>query len=162
MGSTMKNRRRMRALAVLLALSTSTAWAAGFWMPFSATPVKGTTGGKSGLFVIPSFEVGSSPAPTPSFVTTAEPTLLGATFAIVGTLTNPTSVTPALLIYSAKGADGNQHLYGLNLANPTNSKTPPTPVQISNLSVPTTKAICAAGQAQSNLLTPSTLSVVIM
>lgn len=159
----MKNRWRMRVLVVILALGVSATSGAssGFWMPFSATPVKGTTGGKSGLFVIPSFEVGSTPAPTPSFITTAEPTLLGATFAIVGTLTNPTSVTPALLIYSAKGTDGNQHLYGLNLANPTNSKTPPTPVQITNLSVPTTKAICAAGQAQSNLTVPSTLSVVI-
>jgi hypothetical protein len=66
-------------------------------MPFSATPVMGTAGGKTGLFVVPSYAVGSSPAPTPSFVTTAEPTFLGATFALVGTLTNPTYVTPALL-----------------------------------------------------------------
>jgi hypothetical protein len=128
-------------------------------MPFSAMPVTAT--GKSGLFVIPSYAVGSSPAPTPSFVTTAEPTLLGATFAIVGTLTNPTYVTPALLVYSAKGTDGKLHLYGLNLANPSNSSTPPKPVQITNLAVPTTKAICAAGQSQSNLTVPTTLSVVI-
>jgi hypothetical protein len=156
----MKNRRRMRALAIILALGTSMAWASpGFWMPFSATPA--TTGGKSGLFVIPSFAVGSSPAPTPSFITTAKPTLLGATFTLVGTFTAPTSVTPALLIYSAKGADGNLHLYGLNLTNPTNSSTPPKPVQITNLSVKAPNVICAAGQSQSNLTVPTTLSVVI-
>ena len=157
-GSNMKNRRRMRALAIILALGTSVAWASpGFWMPFSATPA--TTGGKAGLLVVPSFAVGSSPAPTPSFITTAEPTLLGATFTLVGTFTAPTSVTPALLIYSAKGADGNLHLYGLNLTNPTNSSTPPKPVQITNLSVKAPNVICAAGQSQSNLT--STLSVVI-
>ena len=156
------NRWRIRALAAILALGTSVAWASpGFWMPFSATPVTGTTGGKSGLFVIPSFAVGSSPAPTPSFITTAEPTLLGATFTLVGTFTAPTSVTPALLIYSAKGADGNLHLYGLDLTNPTNSSTPPKPVQITNLSVKAPNVICAAGQSQSNLTVPSTLSVVI-
>jgi hypothetical protein len=161
-GSNMKNRRRMRALSIILALGTSVTWASpGFWMPFSATPVMGTTGGTSGLFVIPSFAVGSSPAPKPSFITTAEPTLLGATFTLVGTFTAPTSVTPALLIYSAKGADGNLHLYGLNLTNPTNSSTPPKPVQITNLSVKAPNVICAAGQSQSNLTVPSTLSVVI-
>jgi hypothetical protein len=105
--------------------------------------------------------VGSSPAPTPSFVTTAEPTLLGGAFAIVGTLTNPTYATPALLVYSAEGTDGKLHVYGLNLANPSNSSTPPKPVQITNLAVPTTQAICAAGQSQSNLTVPTTLSVVI-
>ena len=158
----MKNRCRMRALVIFLALGTSVTWASpGFWMPFSATPVTGKTGGKSGLLVIPSYAVGSSPAPTPSFVTTAEPTLLGATFTLVGTFTAPTSVTPALIIYSAKGADGNLHLYGLNLANPANSSTPPKPVQITNLSVKAPNVICAAGQSQSNLTVPSTLSVVI-
>jgi hypothetical protein len=151
----MKNRWRLRALAIFLALGTSTTWAAGFWMPFSAKPVGAT--GKSGLYVIPSSAVGSAPAPTPSLITSAEPTLLGAAFTLVGTLTAPVSVTPALMIYSAKGADGNLHLYGLNLA----STTLPKPVQITNLSVPTTKAICAAGQSQSNLTAPMTLSVVI-
>lgn len=156
--------RTVLALVIILALGTSVAWGAGppgFWMPFSATPVTGTTGGKTGLLVVPSYAVGSSPAPTPSFVTTAEPTLLGGAFAIVGTLTNPTYTTPALLVYSAEGTDGKLHVYGLNLANPSNSSTPPKPVQITNLAVPTTQAICAAGQSQSNLTVPTTLSVVI-
>ena len=158
----MKNRWRVRVLVIILTLGTSVTWASpGFWMPFSATPVTGTTGGKSGLLVIPSYAVGSSPAPTPSFITTAEPTLLGATFTLVGTFTAPTSVTPALMIYAAKGADGNLHVYGLNLTNPTNSSTPPKPVQITNLSVKAPNVICAAGQSQSNLTVPSTLSVVI-
>ena len=156
--------RTVLTLVIILALGTSVAWGAGppgFWMPFSATPVTGTTGGKTGLLVVPSYAVGSSPAPTPSFVTTAEPTLLGGAFAIVGTLTNPTYATPALLVYSAKGTDGKLHVYGLNLANPSNSSTPPKPVQITNLAVPATQAICAAGQSQSNSTVPTTLSVVI-
>jgi hypothetical protein len=155
MGSNMKIRWRMRAPAIILALGTSVTWGAGFWMPFSATPA--VKGGSSGLYVIPSSAVGLAPAPKPSQITAAEPTLLGAAFAIVGSLTAPTSATPALMIYSAKGADGNQHLYGLNLASPTL----PKPVQITSLSVPVTKAICFAGQSQSNLTNPNTLSVVI-
>jgi len=145
----------MRALAIILVLDASTSWGAGFWMPFSATPA--AKGGSSGLYVISSSAVGSAPAPKPSQITAAEPTLLGAAFTLVGTLTAPVSATPALMIYSAKGADGNQHLYGLNLA----SSTLPKPVQITSLSVPATKAICAAGQVQSNLTNPNTLSVVI-
>jgi hypothetical protein len=154
-GPNMKNRWRMRALAILLTLGTSVTWGAGFWMPFSATPA--AKGGSSGLYVIPSSAVGLAPAPKPTQITAAEPTLLGVAFTLVGTLTAPVSVTPALMIYAAKGADGNQHLYGLNLA----STTLPKPVQITSLSVPATKAICAAGQFQSNLTVPTTLSVVI-
>jgi hypothetical protein len=76
----MKARRSMRTLAIALALGPWTAWGAGsgFWIPYAATPV--TSSGKSGLFLINSNQVGSSPAPVPSFVTTSEVTLLGATF----------------------------------------------------------------------------------
>ena len=35
------------------------------------------------------------------------------------------SATPATLIYAATGSDGNQHLYGLDLANPSGSATAP-------------------------------------
>jgi hypothetical protein len=120
-------------------------------MPFSAT------GTHAGLYVISSSAVGSAPAPTGTQIIAVPPTLLGASFTLVGSLTAPTSVTPAVLVYSAKGVDGNQHVYGLNLT----SSGLPAPAQLTSLSVPATKAICGAGEFQTNLLTPATLSVVI-
>jgi hypothetical protein len=131
-----------------------------FWLPFSAVPVTGTTGGKSGLFLIASTMIGNDPAPAPSWVTTNPATLLG--FALNGFVngsTLPTSETPALMIYAAEGADGNNHLYGLNLA--LTSGTPPVPVQITNLSVPTSMNVCSAGQLESDAATPTSLAVVV-
>ena len=162
----MKTTSSLRALAMVIAIGASPAWCSAaspsFWLPYVATPVTGTTGGKSGLFLIPSNAVGSTPAPEPSWVTESEPTLVGAAFqGFLGGSTPPTSVTPALMIYAAKGADGNSHLYGLNLANPSNSTTAPKPTQITNLSVPSSKVLCAAGQSEGNLSTPDTLSVVV-
>jgi hypothetical protein len=132
----------------------------GFWMPFSAAPVSGTSGGKAGLFLIASNAIASSPAP--QFVTTNPVTLLGLAFqgATFGS-TPPTAITPALIIYAAAGSDGNTHLYGLNLANPSNSSTAPTPTQITNLSVPASKNICSGGQTQTNGTMPSTLQIVV-
>jgi hypothetical protein len=134
----------------------------GFWMPFSALPVSGTSGGKTGLFLIASNSIGSSPAPQPNFVTTSPATLLGLAFqGVVYGSTPPTTLTPALIIYAAAGTDGNTHLYGLNLANPTNSSTAPTPTQITNLSVPPSKNICSGGETQSNGTMPNTLQIVV-
>jgi hypothetical protein len=132
----------------------------GFWMPFSATPVSGSSGGKTGLFLIASNSIGSSPAP--QFVTTTPVTLLGLAFqgATYGS-TPPTTVTPALMIYAAAGTDGNTHLYGLNLANPSNSSTAPTPTQITNLAVPASKNICSGGETQTNGTMPNTLQIVV-
>ena len=158
----MTKRWRLRALAITLTLGAPAVWGAGsgFWMPYSATPA--TAAGKSGLFLISSNAVGASPAPTPGWVTTAEPTVLGpALQGFPGGTTPPTTVTPALMIYAAQGADGSQHLYGLDLANPTNSTSLPKPVQITNLSVPASQAICSVGQFETNATAPKTLSVVI-
>ena len=132
----------------------------GFWMPFSAAPVSGTSGGKTGLFLIASNSISSSPAP--QFVTTSPATLLGLAFqgATYGS-TPPTTITPALIMYAAAGTDGNTHVYGLNLANPSNSSTIPTPTQITNLSVPASKNICSGGETQTNGTMPNTLQVVV-
>ena len=130
-----------------------------FWLPFSAVPVAGTTGGNSGLFLIASTTVAQTPAPTPNWVTTSVPTLLG--FAVSGFIsgsTLPTSQTPALIMYAAAGTDGNTHIYGLNLAY--TSSTPPVPIQITNLSVPATMNVCNAGQMENNVATPASLAVV--
>jgi hypothetical protein len=147
-------------IAVACAASGTGPSGAGFWLPFSAAPVAGTSGGKSGLFLIASNSIDSAPAP--QFVTTNPVTLLGLAFqgAVYGS-TPPTEVTPALIIYAAAGTDGNTHLFGLNLANPSNSSSAPTPTQITNLSVPASKNICSGGQTQTNGIMPSTLQIVV-
>jgi hypothetical protein len=130
-----------------------------FWLPFSAAPVTGTTGGKSGMFLIASTAIADDPAPAPSWITTSSTTLLGlALNGFVNGSTLPTSETPAVMIYAAAGADGNTHLYGLNLAY--SSATPPVPTQITNLSVPASMNVCNAGQLESDVATPSSLAVV--
>jgi hypothetical protein len=150
------------ALALTLAVNVASAAAPDFWVPYAATPLSGTTGGKSGLFLIASNAVGGSTAPAPQWVADSAPALLGAGFAgFVNEATLPSSATPSTLIYAAVGSDGNQHVYGLNLANTTGSTTPPKPVQITSLSVPASQSLCAAGQLETKLTTPSSLEVVI-
>jgi hypothetical protein len=128
-----------------------------FWLPYSAAPVSGTSGGKTGLFLIESSEIAAATPPAPQFVTTNPPTLLGLGFkGLVSGSTPPTYLTPDTMIYSALGTDGNQHLYGLNLA----STTLPVPTQITSLSVPPSKSICLGGQIEANATEPTTLSVV--
>ncbi|HUE11144.1 MAG TPA: hypothetical protein VMQ54_09415, partial [Steroidobacteraceae bacterium] len=132
--------------------------AGAFWIPYSAAPVSGTTGGKTGLFVIASNDIAAATAPAPQFVTTSPPTILGLAFkGLVSGSTPPTYLTPDTMIYSALGTDGNSHLYGLNLA----STTLPAPTQITSLSVPPSKNICLGGQLEANATDPTTLSVVI-
>jgi hypothetical protein len=131
-----------------------------FWLPFSAAPVAGTTGGKSGMFLIASTAIADDPAPAPSWVTANTTTLLGlALNGFVNGSTLPTSETPAVMIYAAAGADGNTHLYGLNLAY--SSATPPLPTQITNLSVPASMNVCSAGQLENDVAAPSSLAVVV-
>jgi hypothetical protein len=130
----------------------------GFWIPYSAIPVSGASG-QSGLFVIASNAIASSPAPSPTFVTTSVPTVLGAAYqGFVSGTTPPSSVTPAVMMYAAVGSDGNTHVYGVNL---TDASTPPVPTQITNLSVPPSEHICSQGQVEGDMTTPSSLAVVM-
>ncbi len=161
----MNTKHTLGALAFSVALAArvaSAASSADFWIPYAATPVTGTTGGKTGLFLIASNAIGGATAPTPAWITESQPTVLGASFqGFVSGSTLPTSATPATLIYAAMGSDGNHHLYGLDLANPSGSATAPKPTQITSLSVPPSKSLCSAGQLQTKLTTPTTLAVVV-
>jgi hypothetical protein len=149
-------------IAAACTVSGGSGAGAGFWIPYSATLQPATTGGTTGLFLIASNAIAGATAPPMKFVASSVPTLLGvASQGYLGGATPPTTVTPALMMYAATGSDGNWHIYGLNLANPSNSPTPPTPVQVTNLSAPASKSLCSAGQLQSNLTSPSTLSVVV-
>ncbi|MFZ0305284.1 MAG: hypothetical protein WAL75_21515 [Terracidiphilus sp.] len=144
-------------VTVNIACTANSGSTGGFWIPYSATPTSAS--GQSGLFVIASDSIASSPAPSPTFVTTSVPTLLGAANqGFAGGSTPPTSETPDLIMYAAMGTDGNTHVYGLDL---TDTSTPPVPVQITNLSVPPSEHICNEGQVQSDLTTPSSLAVVM-
>jgi hypothetical protein len=163
-GLIMKTQHIVGALAVSLTLAVRVASASApdFWIPYSAAPVSGTKGGKTGLFLIGSNAVGGATAPAPAWITESAPTVLGAAFAgFVSGSTPPASATPATMIYAATGSDGNQHLYGLDLANPSGSATAPKPVQITSLSVPPSKTLCTGGQLQTKLTTPTTLAVVV-
>jgi hypothetical protein len=163
-GLNMKTKHTLGALAVSLTLAVRVAAAASpdFWIPYAAAPVSGTKGGKTGLFVIASNAVGGSTAPAPAWITESAPTVLGAAFAgFVSGSTPPASATPATMIYAATGSDGNQHLYGLDLANASGSATAPKPVQITSLSVPSSQTLCTGGQLQTTLTTPTTLAVVV-
>jgi hypothetical protein len=126
-----------------------------FWIPYAAAPMQSTTDGKTGLFLIASGGITTSPAP--QFVeTTSTPHTIGAAFEI-GTGT-PLPLTPANLMYSALGGDGNLHIYGLTL---NNTASLPAPVQISNLSLASTQTICSSSEAETDLSDPTTLFAVI-
>jgi len=70
-----------------------------------------------------------------------------------------TAYYPFALAYWAVGADTNVHLYALDLTN--KSATAPMPTQISSFSVASASLICDEGDAQTNLLDPSTSFAVI-
>src|SRR4051794_15264056 len=92
----------------------STATAGGpFWIPFSATPT--ATGGRNGLFVVPS----TSPGSTPAFVASGSVGLLGA--ASQPTLRNAAikDVSPAVILFAANDSTGTLRVYGLDLRGTT-------------------------------------------
>jgi hypothetical protein len=136
---------------VAVSCSSSTGGSGTFWSPYTALPVPGTAGGSTGLFVMPSNNLESSP--TPQFVTTAKPQFLGMAFQFTignGTFTS----TPALIIYAAAGSDRNTHIYGLKAGD---TSTVPTPTQVSSLSLSPTQQICGFSQAQTDLADPTTV-----
>ena len=126
-----------------------------FWIPFSAAPVPATSDGQTGVFVIPSDKITTSPIP--QFVTTTPSQLLGLSYT-VGTGT-PISLTPTGFMFASVGKDGNTHVYGMTI---NDTATLPTPVQISSLSLPSSKQICIGGQdAQTDIGDPTTLFVLL-
>jgi hypothetical protein len=140
-----------------------------FWIPCSAIPTG--SGGRGGLFVVPSDALSS----TPIFATTLPTTATGGVpiktlaeaknYAISGGTVSDFS--PALLMYTATGADGAEHVYGLNLGNITGT---PTGAQLSSLSfsftAPATNQgvsqLCGWSGGQTDLTEPATLFVLLV
>jgi hypothetical protein len=123
--------------------------------------VAGTTGGQSGVFVIPSGNLAAAPA----FVSSAAATAYlayGEQVTVSGSNV-VTALSPATYMYAAIDNSNNIHVYGLNLA----SSSTPEPVQIGSLSLPLTSGaaintvICDSRQSQTNILQPSTMFVVV-
>ena len=140
---------------VNVSCSSGTGGSGTFWTPYTASPVPGTSGGSTGLFIMPSDNLESSPAP--QFVTTAQPHFLGSAFQFTfgnGTVTS----TPAVFIYAAAGTDGNTHVYGLKVGD---TSTVPTPTQLSSLSLSPSQQICGFSQAQTSLADPTTVFTIL-
>ncbi len=113
----------------------------GIWLPFTATPVPDTTGGQTGLFVIPSGSIAASTAPAPQWVSTTAVQYLAEDIQFAFNGDSVTTYQPTLLVYAAADSNGNTHIYGLNL---TATSAAPVAAQISNLSLPSTQVICSA------------------
>ncbi|MFI5284295.1 MAG: hypothetical protein ACHQ0J_14350 [Candidatus Dormibacterales bacterium] len=77
-------------------------------------------------------------------------------FTVTGQTVN--TYQPYASVYATTGADMNVHLYGLNL---TDATKPPAPQQIGNLSLASTALICDYSSAETNLLAPTTLFIVL-
>jgi hypothetical protein len=123
--------------------------------------VSSSSGGQSGVFVIPS----SSLASTPAFVstTTASPLLAyGETITLSGSNVI-TGYSPGTYMYAGVDSSNNLHVYGLNLT----STSTPTATQIGTLSLPLTSGaavntvICDSRQASTDLFNATTVFVVL-
>jgi hypothetical protein len=133
----------------------------GFWIPYLATPAANTSGGESGVFLIPSSSLAASPAPT--FLSTTASTILGIAWQY--TLNGSGTVTtylPDRMMYAAADNAGIVHIYGVNLSDASSS---PAPTQISNLALSGNGSLSALGQicdfqdAQGNTTDPTSLFV---
>jgi hypothetical protein len=133
-----------------------------FWIPYKATPVSSSSGGQTGVFVIPSSALTTAPA----YVTTSANTMVlasGLNLTLNGSNV-VTAYSPATYMYAATDTSNNIHVYGLNLA----SESVPTPTQISSLSLPLARGaalntvICDFHGSSGNLRQqPATIYVVL-
>ncbi len=132
------------------------------WLPYYATPSSSSSGGSSGLFVIPPSAITATTI-TPTFITPSPTSEAGSLIGVLPEFVLTGGVLsgyfPYALAYWAVGADTNVHFYGLDLTNA--SVSAPTPTQISSFSATSATAICDYGVAQTNLLNPSTSFAVI-
>ncbi|MHB8476887.1 MAG: hypothetical protein ACYDBZ_11465 [Steroidobacteraceae bacterium] len=127
--------------------------AGGFFIPGLATP--GTSTGKLGLLVVPS----NAPTTAPAFVSKNQVHVLGVTLQI--TLTSAgmlQSYSPYAVVYLDKGTDGFYHVYSLAL---NNTGSLPKPVQVGSLKLAATADLCSEREAQTNLLQPTTLFLLV-
>lgn len=123
---------------VAVACSTGGGGGSGaYWIPYSATPIPSATPpGSTGLFIIPSDKLASSPAPT--FVTT-DTTQLLAIGTQISVKNGVVSYLPQVMMYADTTSAGTTKIYGLTLAG---TSTTPSPTQISSLSLPSGQQIC--------------------
>lgn len=128
-----------------------------FYLPYVATS---TSGGETGLFVVPSDNLST----TPIFVTRTTASAQGVeVLAHSDSLTRNsagvvTSAAPYGLLYAAVGSDGNFHIYALRLGD---TSVAPAAIQASSLSLAALTDICRSSFAQTNLYDPTTLFVVL-
>lgn len=135
----------------------ATAAAGTFWIPFQASPLAGTTGGKSGLFLVPSN--GLNTALAPQFVNSRPSSLYVASGTRAIDYGSADEVdTLGTVIYAGAGNDGKVHLYGLNLGD---SSAVPVERQVGSLSVAAATDLCVIGQVQTDMTDAATLFVVI-
>ena len=127
--------------------------AGGFFVPGLASPA--TSAGKLGLFVVPA----NAPTTAPAFVSKNQIRVLALTLQITLTSTGALqSYSPYALVYLDKGTDGSYHVYSLAL---NNAGSLPKPVQVSSLKLAATAALCSESEAQTNLLQPTTLFLLL-
>ena len=142
---------------VAVACSSGTGGGGAYWIPYSASPAPDVTpAGSTGLFLIPSDKLASSPAPT--FITTDNTSLLaiGTQISVKdGVLT----YSPQLMMYADTASTGITKIFGLTLAG---TSSVPTPIQIGSLALPSTQVICpGSSSAETNIAEATSLFVVI-
>lgn len=112
--------------------------------------------GSTGLFVIPSDKISSSPAPT--WITTDTAKIHAIGLNIVFGSGGLTTYIPKLIVYSDTDFSGITKIYGLDISN---TAATPTPVQISSLALDSTQEICSGTQGQVSLSDPTTIFVLL-
>jgi hypothetical protein len=142
---------------VAVACSSGTGGGGAYWIPYSASPAPDATpAGSTGLFLIPSDKLASSPAPT--FITTDNTSLLaiGTQISVKdGVLT----YSPQLMMYADTASTGITKIFGLTLAG---TSSVPTPTQIGSLALPSTQVICpGSSSAETDISEATSLFVVI-
>jgi len=143
---------------VAVACSTGSGGGGGaYWIPYSASPIPTETPtGSTGLFLIPSDKLASSPAPT--FVTTDTTQLLAIGTQI--TLKNGVATySPQVMMYADTNSAGTTKIFGITLAG---TSSVPTPTQISSLSLPSGQQICQiSSDSETDITNANSVFVVI-
>jgi hypothetical protein len=143
---------------VAVACSTGSGGGGGaYWIPYSASPIPTETPtGSTGLFLIPSDKLASSPAPT--FVTT-DTTQLLAIGTQVALKNGVATYSPQVMMYADTTSAGTTNIFGITLAG---TSSVPTPTQISSLSVPSGQQICSSSSdSETDITNADSVFVVI-
>jgi hypothetical protein len=103
---------------------------AAFWLTYSAKPASNTSGGRTGIYVLPSNLSTTTPQLVPSSAGALPYSPLGLTLDY-NLLLNSHVLQPRLIMYGNTDAGNNVHVYSLNVGN---TASLPTPVQVSSFS----------------------------